>query len=63
LLYTEPTESGQKELDVFHPSYRVKRIKAKKLDSFDGDLFLDVMHHAEKGVIVATMVLPDSAKD
>lgn len=25
-IKTEPTEEGAKTLDVFHPSYRVKRI-------------------------------------
>lgn len=25
-LQTDPTEKGMKDLDVFHPSYRVKRI-------------------------------------
>ena len=28
-LWTEPTEQGKKDLDVFHPSYRVKHIKER----------------------------------
>jgi len=32
-ITTEPTEKGKKELDVFHPSYRTKRVN-KKLSDF-----------------------------
>jgi hypothetical protein len=56
-LITNPTSEGQKTLDVFHPSYRVKRIRMKlneireKTQSIEsaindgGDLFLDVIQN------------------
>lgn len=34
-LYTEPTETGNKDLDPFHPSYRVKRIKNEPLNNLN----------------------------
>lgn len=54
-LTTKPTEKGNKELDVFHPSYRVKRINKRPLSDFHPrhrdmrqksdaeDLFLDII--------------------
>ena len=44
MLKTEPTEMGMKELDVFHPSYRVKRVN-KKLSLLVDDLFIDILNH------------------
>ena len=37
LITTEPTEKGEKDLDVFHPSYRVKRINKQPLQAFQPD--------------------------
>jgi hypothetical protein len=54
---TEPTEKGKKDLDVFHPSYRVKRIN-KPLRSFKGtDLYLDVVQNEKAGLITSSIVL------
>lgn len=48
---TEPTEKGKKELDVFHPSYRTKRVN-KKLSEFQNtDLFIDILHNQGMGLI------------
>lgn len=55
-LQTEPTEEGQKMIDVLSPSYRVKRIAHKKLSELiindlsqlsagDGDIFLDIVQN------------------
>ncbi len=41
-LTTTPTEEGAKELDIMHPSFRVKRITKKKLNTFQDDLFTDI---------------------
>ena len=46
-ISTEPSEQGKKDLDPFHPSYRVKRIKSEPLNNLinnEGlqDLFLDI---------------------
>jgi hypothetical protein len=48
ILQTHPTEKGKKELDVFHPSYRVKRLnkrlnEIKQNDLCATDVFLDVL--------------------
>lgn len=55
-LTTTPTDKGNKDLDVFHPSYRVKRINDEPLSNFqprhrkdqkgtekEDDLFLDII--------------------
>ena len=42
-----------RELDIFHPSYRVKRLN-RKLDepqSFNDDLMIDVLHNESLGLI------------
>ena len=39
---TIPTEKGSRELDVFHRSYRVKRLKAVPRDRFVDDMWLDI---------------------
>ena len=42
-LTTTPTDQGRRNLDVFHPSYRVKHIKERPLGELVGtDLFLDI---------------------
>jgi transcriptional accessory protein Tex/SPT6 len=32
VIKSQPTEKGLKELDVFHPSYRIKRVNKKLSD-------------------------------
>lgn len=51
VLHTEPTEKGLKELDVFHPSYRVKRVNKKLKELADSDLFLDILQNESLGLI------------
>ena len=49
---TEPTEEGKKQLDVFHPSFRTKRIKDRPIKSFsEDDLFLDVIQREKEKLI------------
>jgi hypothetical protein len=51
VLETSPTQKGLKELDVFHPSYRVKRISVRLQDLVASDMqpehlrdiFLDIL--------------------
>jgi len=50
-LSTKPTEKGEKELDVFHPSYRTKRLKIVPLEKFQDDLWIDIIECKEKGLI------------
>ena len=42
-IKTEPTEKGMKELDVFHPCYRTKRVWKKLSELQDSDLYLDIL--------------------
>lgn len=55
-ITTTPTDKGMKDLDIFHPSYRVKRItkepivnfhpwfrKVRKSEERDDELFLDII--------------------
>lgn len=51
VIQTEPTEKGLKELDVFHPSYRVKRVNKKLKELADTDLFLDILQNEALGLI------------
>lgn len=44
-IMTEPTEKGKKELDVFHPSYRTKRVNKKISDFSNTDLFIDILQN------------------
>jgi len=43
LITVHLTEQGKKELDIFHPSYRVKLVNNKPLSELkDTDLFFDI---------------------
>ena len=49
---TTPSEEGNKQLDVFHPSFRTKRIKDKPIKTFsEDDLFLDVIQREKDKLI------------
>ena len=67
---TQPTEKGNKDLDVFHPSYRVKRINDEPVSSFhpkhrkdnknqprEDDLFLDIIQNERLGLITLSINL------
>ena len=59
LLTTEPTEAGEKVLDIFHESFRVKRLQHVRLaelnkfstDDARGDIFLDIVQNENKKLI------------
>ncbi len=59
-ISTEPTEEGKKELDAFHPSFRVKRFKNKPIETFNDDLFLDILEAEKKGWISLTVNFGDN---
>ena len=76
VLSTDPTEEGTKILDLFHPSYRAKRIQKMKLsdiqkssdtvNSIDNglaDIFLDIVHNEEKSLIKVTIGLDDNDRN
>jgi len=54
-ISTEPTEEGKKELDAFHPSFRVKRLRNKPIETFNNELFLDILEAEKKGWIILTI--------
>lgn len=62
-IRTEPTDKGNKELDVFHPSYRVKRVNKKLSDLADKDLFLDILQNESLGLISFKIVIEDDCQD
>lgn len=55
-ISTEPTEKGKKEIDPFHPSYKVKRIKKEPLLNIKenknfSSVFLDILANERGGYI------------
>lgn len=58
-----PTEQGKKDLDLFHPSYRVKRVQNLPLQTLraHSDLYLDVLQ-CEKAGLVAVEIALDRVK-
>jgi transcriptional accessory protein Tex/SPT6 len=62
-LSTTPTEQGQKDLDLFNQSYRVKRIKGMDLRKLktQSDLFLDI-EQCEKTGLIKVEIKGDAAK-
>ena len=62
---TMPTEEGEKQLDVFHPSYRTKRITERPIKTFGDDLFLDVYQREQEKLIKINIEIkqdPESMK-
>jgi len=63
-ISTEPTEKGKKDLDVFHPSYRVKHIKDELLsEKCTDDLFIEIERMEEQGLIKSSVQLPKEQAD
>lgn len=49
-----PTEQGRKDLDLFHPNYRVKHVKNRKINELlteGSDLFLDILQCEKAGLV------------
>ena len=62
---TEPTEEGEKQLDVFHPSYKTKRINERPIKTFGDGLFLDVYQREQEKLIKIKLEIkqdPESMK-
>lgn len=62
-ISTYPTEKGEKEFDVFHPSYRVKRLSIVPLEKFQDDLWVDIQNCKDKGFIEVTFEDEDVEKE
>lgn len=51
-ISTTPTDQGNKELDVFHPCYRIKRILNEPISQFfDDDRFIEILQNEKAGFI------------
>ena len=61
-LETEATEKGKKELDVFHPSYRVKKVRKWLKELEDDDFFLDVEQNVTLGLITFKIDVSEKEK-
>ena len=58
-VVTTPTERGKQVLDVFHPAYRVKHLgHGKALETFDGELWAEVVKAEADGLIKVELKLP-----
>jgi len=63
VVKTEPTWKGKKELDVFHPSYRVKRVNKRVSDLVESDLFLEILQNESLGLITFEISIEDNCQD
>ena len=52
-MTTETTEQGKKDLDLFHPSYRVKCVNKMPLSvlKYQNDIYLDIIECEKAGLI------------
>lgn len=50
-INTTPQRKGERELDVFSSSYRVKRLWDVPISKFEDDLWLDILNSQMKGLI------------
>ena len=57
-LSTEPTLKGNKELDIYHPYYIVKRINRRPPNEFQDDLWLKMLKCERDGLIKIRVILP-----
>ena len=61
---TNPTEEGKKQLDVFHPSFRTKRIKEKPIKTFsEDDLFLDIIQREKEKLIEVIIQIKENEEE
>ena len=56
---TEPTEKGKRELDLFHPSYRVKKVTKLLSEITNDDIFLEIEQNLNLGLITFKIDLED----
>ena len=58
-MTTNPTELGEKQLDLFHPSFRTKRIRERPIKTFLDDWFLDVYQREKERLINITIEIKE----
>ena len=59
-ISTNPTEEGNKQLDVFHPSFRTKRIRDRPIKTFNDDLFLDILQREKEKLIEISIQIKEN---
>ena len=61
-LSTVLTEQGKKDLDLFHPSYRVKLVQKMPLSQLknQNDLYLDILQSEKAGLITVDIAMDES---
>ena len=57
---TNPTEEGKKQLDIFHPSLRTKRIRERPVKTFNDDLFLDILQREKEKLIEISIQIKEN---
>lgn len=62
-ISTKPTELGLRELDVFHPSFPVKRIHNKPANTFTKELFMEILNAEKEGHITYSIDISEEEKD
>ena len=61
---TNPTEEGKKQLDVFHPSFRTKRVRDRPIKTFcDDDLFLDIIQREKEKLIEVSIQIKEKEEE
>lgn len=62
-ISTKPTELGLRELDVFHPSFPVKRIHNKPANTFTKELFMEILNAEKEGHITYSIDINEEEKE
>lgn len=57
-IFTDPTEKGKKEINIYNFYYPTKRIRGKKPADFNKELWLMILEAEEKGLITVKFKLP-----
>lgn len=59
-ISTKPTEKGVLEIDIFHHSFRVKRLLNKPINTFNNDLYMELHKAYKEGLITYSIDYDDS---
>ncbi|BDA45673.1 Transcription elongation factor SPT6 [Coccomyxa sp. Obi] len=64
VISTEPTAQGESILDAFHPYGKVKRLRRKPVNEFDGDDdFLRILQAEKENLITVKIEVPEEVLD
>lgn len=57
-ISTEPTLKGNKDLDIYHQAYLIKRLNRRPPQEFQDDLWLKMLKSEREGLIKVRVILP-----